>query len=191
MYFFEGIERVANPSFVSISLPFKLVFRLAVQLHKCCFDVWIHQIHCIGTSDTLQLFWLEVYFCFYFHLYLYLYDLWLPSKLVQGQIMAVAHYDVCYVPDRPICPIRTSQTHAMPSFRRKRENDPIALEILILVRDKYKNEKIFCFNATVYLKVTSIDIQSSRKCCSAAAPLRAEQGPCEPSEDVVRKFGEQ
>ena len=33
--------------------------------------------------------------------------------------------------------------------------------------------------------------QSSRKCCSAAAPLRAEQGPCEPSEDVVRKFGEQ
>ena len=31
--------------------------------------------------------------------------------------------------------------------------------------------------------------QSSRKCCSAAAPLRAEQGPCEPSEDVVRKFG--
>ena len=33
--------------------------------------------------------------------------------------------------------------------------------------------------------------QSSIKCCSAAAPLRAEQGPCEPSEDVVRKFGEQ
>ena len=33
--------------------------------------------------------------------------------------------------------------------------------------------------------------QSSRKCCSAAAPLQAEQGPCEPSEDVVRKFGEQ
>ena len=35
------------------------------------------------------------------------------------------------------------------------------------------------------------DGQSSIKCCSAAAPLRAEQGPCEPSEDVVRKFGEQ
>ena len=35
------------------------------------------------------------------------------------------------------------------------------------------------------------DNQSSIKCCSAAAPLRAEQGPCEPSEDVVRKFGEQ
>ena len=34
-----------------------------------------------------------------------------------------------------------------------------------------------------------IPLQSSRKCCSAAAPLRAEQGPCEPSEDVVRKFG--
>ena len=27
--------------------------------------------------------------------------------------------------------------------------------------------------------------------CRAAEPLRAEQGPCEPSEDVVRKFGEQ
>ena len=33
--------------------------------------------------------------------------------------------------------------------------------------------------------------QTSIKCCSAAALLRAEQGPCEPSEDVVRKFGEQ
>ena len=33
--------------------------------------------------------------------------------------------------------------------------------------------------------------QSSIKCCSAAALLRAEQGPCEPSEDVVHKFGEQ
>ena len=72
--------------------------------------------------------------------------------------MAVAHYDVCYVPDRAICPIRTSQTHAMPSFRRKRENDPIALEILILVRDKYRNRKLFCLDATVHLIVQSFDI---------------------------------
>ena len=54
--------------------------------------------------------------------------------------MAVGHYDVCYVLDRPICPIRTSQTHAIPSFRRKRENDPIALEILILVHKQNLNQ---------------------------------------------------
>ena len=33
--------------------------------------------------------------------------------------------------------------------------------------------------------------QTSRKCCSAAALLRAEQVPCEPNEDFVSKFGEQ
>ena len=32
---------------------------------------------------------------------------------------------------------------------------------------------------------------SVRAAESVAAPLRAEQGPCEPSEDVVRKFREQ
>ena len=35
------------------------------------------------------------------------------------------------------------------------------------------------------------DKQTSIKSCSAAALLRAEQGPCEPNEDFVNKFGEQ
>ena len=35
------------------------------------------------------------------------------------------------------------------------------------------------------------EIQTSIKSCSAAAMLRAEQWPCEPSEDFVIKFGEQ
>ena len=35
------------------------------------------------------------------------------------------------------------------------------------------------------------DKQTSIKSCSAAALLRAEQGPCEPNEDFVSKFGEQ
>ena len=34
-------------------------------------------------------------------------------------------------------------------------------------------------------------VVAAREAESVAAPLRAEQGPCEPSEDVVRKFGEQ
>ena len=32
--------------------------------------------------------------------------------------------------------------------------------------------------------------QTSRKSCNAAALLRAEQGPCEPSGDFISKFGE-
>ena len=32
--------------------------------------------------------------------------------------------------------------------------------------------------------------QGCRKCCSAVALLRAEQGPCEPSKGFVSKFGE-
>ena len=36
-----------------------------------------------------------------------------------------------------------------------------------------------------------LNLQSTRAAESVAAPMRAEQGPCEPSEDVVRKFGEQ
>ena len=48
---------------------------------------------------------------------------------------------------------------------------------------------LLIFAALIFVMMTNM--QSSIKCCSAAAPLRAEQGPCEPSEDVVRKFGEQ
>ena len=61
---------------------------------------------------------------------------------------------------------------------------------------KQKRPTAFCetlkFSTILYCTVLfTILYQSSIKCCSAAAPLRAEQGPCEPSEDVVRKFGEQ
>ena len=34
------------------------------------------------------------------------------------QTMAVGHYDVCYVAGCPICPIRTSPAHAIPSLER-------------------------------------------------------------------------
>ena len=36
-----------------------------------------------------------------------------------------------------------------------------------------------------------ISRQTWIKCCSAVATLQAEQGPCEPSKDLIRKIGEQ
>ena len=38
--------------------------------------------------------------------------------LEADQTMAVGHYDVCYVAGCPICPIRTSPDHAIPSLER-------------------------------------------------------------------------
>ena len=36
-----------------------------------------------------------------------------------------------------------------------------------------------------------ISRQTWIKCCSAVATLQAEQGPCEPSKNLIRKIGEQ
>ena len=82
--------------------------------------------------------------------------------LEADQTMAVGHYDVCYVAGCPICPIRTSPDHAIPSLERNartarlpgKSHHPHTTTNLMPIR-KYSNitgsEKL-CFQINWFIK---------------------------------------
>ena len=85
-----------------------------------------------------------------------------------------------------------AEAYHLPQFKAVKAWQDVEAEIKLkkALEDMMDGLKIPCLIIrSVALKAIGA-LQGCRKCCSAVALLRAEQGPCEPSKGFVSKFGE-